>query len=383
MPERTTARLAKRFLVAGGAGFIGSHLISRLLSEGHEVVAVDNFITGDWRNLAPFMESERFTFIAHDVVRPLRAMPPLDWILHFASPASPIKYQKYPVQTMRCNGEGTFNLLNLAHEQGAGFLLASTSEVYGDPSEHPQREQYWGHVNPVGPRAVYDEGKRYAEALATTYHDHFGVAVRIIRIFNTYGPRMQQDDGRVVVNLIQQALRGRPLTVYGDGSQTRSFQFVDDLVEGVLRTFEVDYSRPINLGNPEEFTVAQLAELILEITESRSDIQFMPLPEDDPRQRCPDILLAERLLGWRPRIALRSGLSSTIEHVRRMLESGETEARPLPFPQHPAATRVLDPAASPNGATNGRANGKSARRANGSRRHPLVVARAGAGKDRA
>ena len=331
----------QRFLVAGGAGFIGSHLNERLLAEGHEVIAVDNFITGDWRNLAPFHDHPRFMFIAHDVVKPMHSLLALDWILHFASPASPPKDRKHGLQTMRSNAEGTYRLLNLAHEHGAGFLLASTSEVYGDPSEHPQRETYWGHVNPIGPRAVYDEGKRYAEALATSYHDSFGVAVRIVRIFNTYGPRMQRDDGRVVVNFIHQALAGRPLTIYGDGTQTRSYQFIDDLVEGVLRSLEVDYTEPINLGNPQEHSVVHLAELIRDLTGSSSPMEFHPQPKDDPRQRRPDISLARSLLEWTPEVELASGLSATIDHVRVLFELGAGAARRKIAPR--ARPEALEP----------------------------------------
>jgi len=348
----------RRFLVAGGAGFIGSHLIARLLHDGHEVIAVDNFITGDWRNLAEFLHHDRFTFLAHDVVRPLNALPALDWILHFASPASPPKYQKYPVQTMRSNAEGTFHLLNLAHAHGAGFLLASTSEVYGDPAEHPQTEQYWGHVNPVGPRAVYDEGKRYAESMTTTYHENYGVPVRIIRIFNTYGPRMQHDDGRVVVNFIRQALANQPLTVYGDGTQTRSFQFIDDLVEGVLRVLEIDHCSPINLGNPVEHTVGELAQVVREVTRSRSMVEHRPLPTDDPRRRLPDISLARRLMDWQPRVSLREGLAAMVEHVRETMANGEPAARNVdPRPRHAVASAKAGSPASngsrPHHETNG------------------------------
>ncbi len=305
-----------RFLVAGSAGFIGSHLTDRLLALGHTVIGVDNLLTGDPRNLAHLSKSARFTFVRQDVSVPFDVPGPLDWILHLASPASPPKYLKYPIETLRCNAEGTRHLLELAQRHGAGLFLASTSEVYGDPAVHPQPEDYWGHVNPVGPRSVYDEAKRYAEALVTCYHEQHGVPVRIARIFNTYGPRMKKDDGRVVINFIQQALAGRPLTVYGTGEQTRSFQYVDDLVEGILRLLGSNYTRPVNLGNPEEYTVLELARMIRELAASDAPIVHRALPKDDPRQRRPDISLAFTLLGWRPVIPVRDGLRRTLESVR-------------------------------------------------------------------
>lgn len=301
-----------RILVTGAAGFIGSHLVDRLLAEGHEVIGVDNFSTGRRENLAHLADHPRFTLVEHDVVEPLDVTRSLDWVMHFASPASPPKYLARPVETLRVNSEGTYRLLELARQKGAKFFLASTSEVYGDPQVHPQPESYWGHVNPVGPRAVYDEAKRYAEALTMSYHRAHGLAVRIVRIFNTYGPRMDPKDGRVVTNFIRQALTGEPLTVHGDGSQTRSFCYIDDLIEGIVRLMRVDYSGPVNLGNPEEYTVLELARVIKELTGSSSQIVFEPLPEDDPKQRRPDISLARRLLDWEPRVPMREGL-------RRML----------------------------------------------------------------
>ncbi len=305
-----------RVLLTGALGFLGSHLAERLLLEGYEVVGVDNLSTGRLQNLELLSRYPSFTFLRADVVEPLFLEGHLDWVLHFASPASPPRYLERPVETLRVNAEGTRHLLELARKRGAQFLLASTSEVYGDPLVHPQPETYWGNVNPVGPRAVYDEGKRYAEALTMAYHRHFGLSVRIVRIFNTYGPRMDPGDGRVVSNFILQALKGEPLTVYGDGSQTRSFCYVDDLVEGIRRLMEVGYPYPLNLGNPEEYRILELAELVKELTGSPSPIVFGPLPEDDPRKRRPDIRLARELLGWEPRVPVREGLSRTIAYFR-------------------------------------------------------------------
>ena len=317
MNEGATARpTAVRILLAGAAGFIGSNLADRLLADGHTVIGVDNFVTGRRQNLAHLRDHARFTLVEHDVIEPLVVDGPLDWILHLASPASPPKYLAAGIETLRANAEGTHQLLELARRTGATFFLASTSEIYGDPLVHPQAEDYWGNVNPIGPRSVYDEGKRFAEAMTVAHRDRHGTPVRIIRIFNTYGPRMDPYDGRVVTNLIRQALSGENLTAYGTGEQTRSFQYVDDLIEGIVRLLAVDYQAPVNLGNPDEYTVLQLANLVLELTGSASTITFEPLPKDDPRQRKPDIALARRLLAWEPRVPVRDGLRRTINAMR-------------------------------------------------------------------
>jgi len=308
-----------RVLLTGAAGFLGSHLAERLLREGHQVLGVDNLSTGQSRNLDRLAQYPGFRFLRGDASRPLAVEGPLDWVLHFASPASPPRYLKLPIETLLVNAEGTRHLLDLARAKGAAFFLASTSEVYGDPLVHPQPESYWGNVNPIGPRSIYDEGKRYAEALTMAYHRAYGVPVRIVRIFNTYGPAMDPEDGRVVSSFIVQALRGEPLTVFGDGSQTRSFCYVDDLIEGVRRLMEVDYPYPVNLGNPEEYRVLDLAHLVRELTGSPSPIVFQPLPEDDPKQRRPDITLAKELLGWEPRVPVREGLLRTIDYFREVL----------------------------------------------------------------
>jgi nucleoside-diphosphate-sugar epimerase len=308
-----------RVLLTGAAGFLGSHLAERLLKEGCEVIGVDNLSTGQRRNLDRLLAHPGFHFLQADVTRPLEVEGPLDWVLHFASPASPPRYLKLPIATLLVNAEGTRHLLDLALRKGARFFLASTSEVYGDPLVHPQPESYWGNVNPIGPRSIYDEGKRYAEALTTAYHRAYGVPVRIVRIFNSYGPFMDPEDGRVVSNFIVQALRGEPLTVFGDGSQTRSFCYVDDLIEGIRRLMEVEYPYPVNLGNPEEYRVLELAQLVKELTGSPSPITFLPLPEDDPKQRRPDITLARKLLSWEPKVPVREGLSRTIAYFKELL----------------------------------------------------------------
>jgi nucleoside-diphosphate-sugar epimerase len=308
-----------RVLLTGAAGFLGSHLAERLLKEGCEVIGVDNLSTGQRRNLDRLLAHPGFHFLQADVTRPLEVEGPLDWVLHFASPASPPRYLKLPIATLLVNAEGTRHLLDLALRKRASFFLASTSEVYGDPLVHPQPETYWGNVNPIGPRSIYDEGKRYAEALTTAYHRTHGLSTRIVRIFNSYGPFMDPEDGRVVSNFIVQALRGEPLTVFGDGSQTRSFCYVDDLIEGIRRLMEVDYPYPVNLGNPEEYRVLELAQLVKELTGSPSPITFLPLPEDDPKQRRPDITLARRLLGWEPRVPVREGLKRTIAYFREVV----------------------------------------------------------------
>jgi dTDP-glucose 4,6-dehydratase len=305
-----------RTLITGGAGFIGSHLCERFLAKGHEVVCVDNFITGTPANIEPFRANPRFRFVEHDVSKPVRIDGPLDHVLHFASPASPVDYLTYPIQTLKVGSLGTHNALGLAKLKKARFLLASTSEVYGDPEEHPQRETYWGHVNPIGPRGCYDESKRFAEAIVMAYHRAHGVDTRIIRIFNTYGPRMRLDDGRVLPNFMGQALRGEPLTVYGDGSQTRSFCYVDDLVEGIDRLLGKDFHEPVNLGNPDEVTILQFAEEILALSGSKSQIAYKALPQDDPKVRKPDITRARQLLGWEPRVARQDGLRRTLAYFQ-------------------------------------------------------------------
>jgi UDP-glucuronate decarboxylase len=304
----------KRILVTGGAGFLGSHLIDRLLARGDEVICVDNLFTGSKRNLYHLQTNPRFEFIRHDVTFPLYLE--VDEIYNLACPASPIHYQHDPVQTTKTSVHGAINMLGLAKRLKCKILQASTSEVYGDPEEHPQTERYWGHVNPIGPRSCYDEGKRCAETLFFDYHRQHGVEIKVARIFNTYGPRMHPADGRVVSNFIMQALRGEPITIYGEGGQTRSFCYVDDLVDGLIRLMETppETTGPINLGNPSEFTMRQLAYLVLQMTGSKSSLEFRPLPEDDPRQRQPDIGLATSVLGWAPKTALAEGLVPTIAY---------------------------------------------------------------------
>ncbi len=311
-----------RILVTGGAGFIGSHLCDRLLADGHSVIAMDNLITGNTDNIAHLVGRDDFLFIKHDVTNYIYIDGPVDAVLHFASPASPIDYMQLPIQTLKVGALGTHKALGLARAKGARFLLASTSEVYGDPLVHPQPETYWGNVNPIGPRGVYDEAKRFAEAMAMAYHRVHGVETRIVRIFNTYGPRMRLDDGRVVPNFIGQALRGQPLTVYGDGSQTRSFCYVDDLVEGIVRLLRSDEVEPVNLGNPQEMSILDFARLINRMTGNEAGIVFKPLPKDDPRVRRPDITKARRVLGWEPQISLEEGLARTIEYFRAKVSAG-------------------------------------------------------------
>jgi dTDP-glucose 4,6-dehydratase len=307
-----------RLLVTGAAGFLGSHLCDRLLGLGHRVVGVDNYLTGTPANLAHLTHHERFQFVRQDVTTYIEVEGPLDGVLHFASPASPVDYLEFPIQTLKVGSLGTHKALGLARAKGARFLLASTSEVYGDPLVHPQTEDYWGNVNPVGPRGVYDEAKRFAEAMTMAYHRYHKLDTRIVRIFNTYGPRMRPSDGRVVSNFIVQALRRQPLTIYGDGSQTRSFCYVDDLVEGIVRLFFSDTSDPVNIGNPGEFTVRQLAEIVLRLTGSPSEIVERPLPVDDPRVRRPDITRARAALGWEPVVSLEEGLQRTIAYFRTL-----------------------------------------------------------------
>jgi dTDP-glucose 4,6-dehydratase len=318
-----------RILITGAAGFLGSHLCDRFLSEGHEVVGMDNFITGSADNIAHLFGRPDFQFIEHDVTNYIYVEGPLDGILHFASPASPIDYLEHPIPTLKVGSLGTHKALGLAKAKGARLLLASTSEVYGDPQVHPQPESYWGHVNPVGPRGVYDEAKRFAEAITMAYHRYHGVETRIVRIFNTYGPRMRPNDGRVVSNFIVQALRGDPLSIYGEGQQTRSFTYADDLIEGIFRLFFSDRVEPTNIGNPVEFTIRELARLVLELTGSDSELAFHPIPEDDPKVRQPDITNARAALGWEPRVPLREGLERTIPYFRRLVEGEGAAARTL------------------------------------------------------
>jgi dTDP-glucose 4,6-dehydratase len=305
-----------RILVTGGAGFIGSHLVDHLIGEGHHVVAMDNLVTGDVSNIAEHRSNPRFEFIHHDVSQHIHVTGQVDWVLHFASPASPIDYLQLPIPTLKVGALGTHNALGVAKAKGAKFLLASTSEVYGDPLVHPQPEEYWGNVNPIGPRGVYDEAKRYAEAIAMAYHRVHAVDVRIVRIFNTYGPRNRINDGRVVPTFINQALRGEPLTVFGEGLQTRSFQYVDDLVAGVMRLMQVQLNLPVNIGNPVEFTIIDFGRLVLRLSGSSSRIEYRPLPEDDPKTRRPDISRAKAILGWEPQVGVEDGLARTIEWYR-------------------------------------------------------------------
>jgi dTDP-glucose 4,6-dehydratase len=318
-----------RVLITGAAGFLGSHLCDRFLAEGHEVVGMDNFVTGSPENIAHLLGEKRFRFVEHDVTEFVYVQGALDGVLHFASPASPVDYLEKPIPTLKVGSLGTHKTLGLAKEKGARYLLASTSEVYGDPQVHPQPETYWGHVNPVGPRGVYDEAKRFAEAMTMAYHRFHGVPTRIVRIFNTYGPRMRPHDGRVVSNFIVQALQGAPLSIYGDGSQSRSFCYVSDLVDGIYRLFHSDRVEPTNVGNPYEFTVRELADVVRELTGSRSELESHPLPEDDPKVRQPDITVAREVLGWEPRVQLREGLRHTIDYFRTLVEGTGASARTL------------------------------------------------------
>ena len=305
-----------RILITGGAGFLGSHLSDLFIEEGHDVVCVDNLITGNRDNIAHLFGNPRFKFIHYDVTEYLHVAGPIDFLLHFASPASPIDYLEFPIQTLKVGALGTHKVLGLAKDKGARFLLASTSEVYGDPLVHPQTESYWGNVNPIGPRGVYDEAKRFAEALVMAYHRVHKMETRIARIFNTYGPRMRPNDGRVVSNFINQALEGEPLTVYGDGTQTRSFCYVDDLVDAISRLLFSAETEPVNLGNPYEMSVMELAELVQELSGKEVGIKMLPLPTDDPKVRQPDISRARETLGWEPQVSLREGLARTIEHFK-------------------------------------------------------------------
>jgi dTDP-glucose 4,6-dehydratase len=319
-----------RSLVTGGAGFLGSYLCDRLLEEGHEVLCLDNLLTGRMENIAHAKRRERFTFIQHDLTKPIEIEGAVDVILHFASPASPKDYEKHPIHTLKVGALGTYHILGLARAKKATVLLASSSEVYGDPDVNPQPESYWGRVNPVGPRSVYDEAKRYAEAITMAYHHVHGIEVRIARIFNTYGPRMRLSDGRALPNFITQALAGEPLTVYGDGSQTRSFCYVSDLVEGLFRLLTCQPDEPVkhlimNMGNPDEVSILQLAREILEVTGSKSAIRYEPLPQDDPQVRRPDITRARRLLNWEPRVSRLEGLKRTVPYFQASLHSSRVD----------------------------------------------------------
>jgi len=311
--------MKERIVITGAAGFIGSHLSEALLDRGYEVVGIDNLLTGDTANIA-HLSNRDFTFIKHDVTNYIYVEGPVHFVLHWASPASPIDYLELPIPTLKVGALGTHKALGLAKAKRARFLIASTSEVYGDPLIHPQREDYWGNVNPVGPRGVYDEAKRFAEAMTMAYHRYHGLDTRIVRIFNTFGPRMRRDDGRAIPNFIDQALRGQPITVYGDGSQTRSFQYVSDLVEGIWRLMESSVHDPVNIGNPQEMTLLELAKRVIRLAGSTSSIVFQPLPVDDPKIRQPDITRARTLLGWEPRVDVDEGLRQTIEWFRHKLD---------------------------------------------------------------
>lgn len=311
----------KKVLITGGAGFLGSHLCDRFLKEGYHVIAMDNLITGNLANIEHLFHLKEFEFYHHDVSKFVHIPGQLDYILHFASPASPIDYLKLPIQTLKVGSLGTHNLLGLAKNKKARFLIASTSEVYGDPLVHPQNEDYWGNVNPIGPRGVYDEAKRFQEAITMAYHTYHGLETRIVRIFNTYGPRMRLDDGRVLPAFIGQALKGEPLTAFGDGSQTRSFCYVSDLVEGIYRLLLSDYAYPVNIGNPSEITINQFAEEIIKLTGSNSKVTYLPLPKDDPKQRQPDITRAKQILGWEPKIDRSEGLKLTLDYFKKVVKA--------------------------------------------------------------
>ncbi|MEQ6121688.1 UDP-glucuronic acid decarboxylase family protein [Reichenbachiella sp. MALMAid0571] len=310
----------KRVLITGGAGFLGSHLCDRFLKEGYRVIAMDNLLTGSLNNIEHLFKEKDFEFYHNDVSKFVHVPGELDYILHFASPASPIEYLKMPIQTLKVGSLGTHNLLGLAKAKNARILIASTSEVYGDPLVHPQTEDYWGNVNPIGPRGVYDEAKRFQEAITMAYHTFHGLETRIVRIFNTYGPRMRLDDGRVLPAFIGQALRGENLTAFGDGSQTRSFCYVDDLVEGIYRLLLSDYAYPVNIGNPDEITIKEFGEEIIRLTDTKSKIIYKPLPEDDPKQRKPDITKAQEILGWNPTFSRSEGLKPTLEYFKKVVQ---------------------------------------------------------------
>jgi dTDP-glucose 4,6-dehydratase len=307
----------KRILITGAAGFLGSHLCDRFLKEGYEVIGMDNLLTGNIKNIEHLFPLKEFQFYHHDVSKFVHVPGHIDYILHFASPASPIDYLKMPIQTLKVSSLGTHNLLGLAKSKGARILVASTSEVYGDPLIHPQQEEYWGNVNPIGPRGVYDEAKRFMESITMAYHTFHKLETRIIRIFNTYGPRMRLDDGRALPTFMSQALRGEDVTVYGDGSQTRSFCYVSDLVDGIYRLLLSDYNKPVNIGNPSEITLLEFAEEVIKLTGSKSKIIYEPLPQDDPKQRKPDITKAKEILGWEPKVDRHEGLKLTLEYFKQ------------------------------------------------------------------
>jgi dTDP-glucose 4,6-dehydratase len=319
-------KTSMRVLVTGGAGFIGSHLCDALLAEGHDVVCVDNLLTGSLRNIAHLKNEPRFEFLQKDVNEPYDAGR-VDYIFHFASPASPVDYMEHGIETLKVGSLGSFHSLELAKKYGARYLVASTSECYGDPLEHPQKETYWGHVNPIGPRSVYDESKRFAEAATMAYHRYYNVDTRILRIFNTYGPRLQLNDGRVISNFMKQALKAEPLTVYGDGKQTRSFCYVSDEVEGILQLSRAATHDPVNIGNPTEFTILECARLVLKVTGSSSPITYQELPQDDPKQRRPDISKARQLLAWEPKIDLEAGLKLSMAYFRQAIRLEQEAAR--------------------------------------------------------
>jgi dTDP-glucose 4,6-dehydratase len=308
--------MRKRILITGGAGFLGSHLCKRFLKEDFHVIAMDNLITGSLKNIEEYFQLENFEFYHHDISKYVHVPGHLDYILHFASPASPIDYLKIPIQTLKVGSLGTHNLLGLARAKKARILIASTSEVYGDPTVHPQPESYWGNVNPVGPRSVYDEAKRFQEAITMAYHTFHGVETRIVRIFNTYGPKMRLNDGRALPAFVGQALKGQDITVYGDGSQTRSFCYVDDLVEGIYRLLFSDYAQPVNIGNPDEITIKEFADEIIALTQTKQKVVYVPLPQDDPKQRKPDITRAKEILGWTPKVDRKEGLKITLDYFK-------------------------------------------------------------------